>query len=52
MAKKSKAVAPLPGSPINIGISEGDRAAIVGGLGHLLADTYTLYLTRTTSTGT
>ena len=45
MAKKSNAVAPLPGSPINIGISEGDRAAIVGGLGHLLADTYTLYLT-------
>ena len=45
MAKKSKAVAPSRGSPINIGISEGDRAAIVSGLGHLLADTYTLYLT-------
>ena len=30
---------------INIGISEKDRAAIAGGLSHLLADTYTLYLT-------
>jgi len=30
---------------INIGIGEKDRAAIVGGLGKLLADTYTLYLT-------
>ena len=30
---------------INIGISEKDRAAIAGGLGKLLADTYTLYLT-------
>jgi starvation-inducible DNA-binding protein len=29
---------------INIGISDKDRAAIVKGLGHLLADTYTLYL--------
>ena len=33
------------GSHINIGISEADRAAIAGGLSHLLADTYTLYLT-------
>ena len=31
--------------PINIGISEKDRAAIAGGLSSLLADTYTLYLT-------
>jgi starvation-inducible DNA-binding protein len=31
--------------PINIGISDKDRAAIAGGLGKLLADTYTLYLT-------
>jgi starvation-inducible DNA-binding protein len=30
---------------INIGISEKDRAAISKGLSHLLADTYTLYLT-------
>ena len=30
---------------INIGISEKDRAAIAAGLSHLLADTYTLYLT-------
>ena len=30
---------------INIGINENDRAAIVGGLSRLLADTYTLYLT-------
>ena len=31
--------------PINIGISEKDRAAIAKGLSRLLADTYTLYLT-------
>jgi starvation-inducible DNA-binding protein len=31
--------------PINIGISEKDRAAIATGLSQLLADTYTLYLT-------
>ena len=30
---------------INIGISDKDRAAISKGLSHLLADTYTLYLT-------
>ena len=30
---------------INIGISDKDRAAISQGLSHLLADTYTLYLT-------
>ena len=31
--------------PVNIGISEEDRAAIAKGLNALLADTYTLYLT-------
>jgi starvation-inducible DNA-binding protein len=30
---------------IDIGITEQDRAAIAQGLSHLLADTYTLYLT-------
>jgi len=30
---------------ISIGINEKDRAAIAKGLSHLLADTYTLYLT-------
>ena len=29
---------------IDIGISEKDREKIAGGLSHLLADTYTLYL--------
>ncbi|MEW6706368.1 MAG: Dps family protein [Pseudomonadota bacterium] len=32
-------------TPINIGISADDRAAIAQGLSKLLADTYTLYLT-------
>jgi starvation-inducible DNA-binding protein len=31
-------------APIDNGISKKDRAAIAEGLGHLLADTYTLYL--------
>ena len=31
--------------PLNIGISDKDRAAIAKGLSALLADTYTLYLT-------
>ena len=31
--------------PVNIGISEEDRAKIAEGLNQLLADTYTLYLT-------
>jgi len=31
--------------PINIGISDANRAAIAAGLSKLLADTYTLYLT-------
>jgi starvation-inducible DNA-binding protein len=33
------------GPAIDIGISEGNRAAIAKGLSKLLADTYTLYLT-------
>jgi len=46
MAKKPKAAAPATGTvQINIGISEKDRGAIADGLSHLLADTYTLYLT-------
>ena len=40
----AKVVSPLA-PRINIGISEKDRAAIAKGLSHLLADTYTLYLT-------
>jgi len=31
--------------PIRIGISDKDRATVAEGLSHLLADTYTLYLT-------
>ncbi len=42
MAKKSGASRAMP---IDIGISEKDRAAIASGLSRLLADTYTLYLT-------
>ena len=47
---KSKAISKATSQPnaalsINIGISEKDRAAIAKGLSHLLADTYTLYLT-------
>jgi starvation-inducible DNA-binding protein len=38
-------MATMSASPINIGISADDRAAIAGGLSKLLADTYTLYLT-------
>ena len=50
MAKKQKTLtsrgtAGLPGYAINIGISDKDRAAISDGLGRMLADTYTLYLT-------
>ena len=44
MAKKTQAAAPVRPA-IHIGIGEKDRAAIVGGLSKLLADTYTLYLT-------
>jgi starvation-inducible DNA-binding protein len=42
MAQKSK---PAAATPINIGISEKNRASIADGLSRLLADTYTLYLT-------
>ena len=47
MVKNSKPNAATAATPskINIGISEKDRAAIAGDLSHLLADTYTLYLT-------
>ena len=45
MGKKKSAAAAAAGPAIHIGISAEDRAAIAGGLGHLLADTYTLYLT-------
>ena len=45
MAKKNEPAPPASGAQINIGISEADRAAIAAGLSHLLADTYTLYLT-------
>jgi len=41
--QRAPAVSAAP--PINIGISEKDRAAIAQGLSRLLADTYTLYLT-------
>jgi starvation-inducible DNA-binding protein len=43
MAKQKKT--PTSSRPVNIGISDTDREAITDGLGHLLADTYTLYLT-------
>ena len=40
------AAKPAASAPrINIGIGDKDRAAIAAGLSHLLADTYTLYLT-------
>ena len=42
MAKKPTAAV---SNRIDIGISEKDRMAIATGLSHLLADTYTLYLT-------
>ena len=43
---KTPSRSPSKAAPaINIGISEKDRAAIAKGLAHLLADTYTLYLT-------
>ncbi len=41
----AKSKAKTPALPVNIGISEKDRAAIAAGLNKLLADTYTLYLT-------
>jgi starvation-inducible DNA-binding protein len=45
LMKKSSRRSSAAGSTIDIGISKQDRAAIVAGLGRLLADTYTLYLT-------
>ena len=45
MVKSSVLSATAGAPPINIGISEKDRAAIAKGLSRLLADTYTLYLT-------
>ncbi len=45
MAKSSAKAPGKAAPPINIGISEKDRAAIAKGLSRLLADTYTLYLT-------
>ncbi|MFN7725632.1 MAG: Dps family protein [Rubrivivax sp.] len=44
-ADKSDKASKVTPSAVNIGISAGDRAAIVEGLSKLLADTYTLYLT-------
>jgi starvation-inducible DNA-binding protein len=35
----------MTGKPIDIGISKREREKIAAGLGNLLADTYTLYLT-------
>ena len=45
MSKKSAAKHPDRATGMDIGISDKDRAAIAKGLSHLLADTYTLYLT-------
>lgn len=44
MAKTVRKVSRKMNTKIDIGISESDRKAIVKGLNHLLADTYTLYL--------
>ena len=43
--KSSGAKIAAASNAIDIGISAKDRAAIADGLSHLLADTYTLYLT-------
>ena len=45
MAKTSIKTPAKAAPAINIGINDKDRAAIAKGLSHLLADTYTLYLT-------
>ncbi|MHB1670381.1 conserved hypothetical protein [Thiomonas sp. X19] len=48
MSKTSKTAVPklhATSSNVQIGIADKDRAAIAQGLSHLLADTYTLYLT-------
>lgn len=44
-SKARSATAAVGHTGMNIGISAEDRAAIAKGLSHLLADTYTLYLT-------
>lgn len=44
-APSKAAIGKKSASSINIGINEKDRASIAEGLSHLLADTYTLYLT-------
>jgi starvation-inducible DNA-binding protein len=43
-SKKAKVASSANAIPIDIGISEKDRAKISAGLSRLLADTYTLYL--------
>ena len=45
MAKATPQAAPKATPSINIGINDKDRLQIAKGLSHLLADTYTLYLT-------
>ena len=45
MSKKTPSKPAAPRKGLDIGISDADRAAIAKGLSHLLADTYTLYLT-------
>ena len=45
MSKKTSTKPAAPRKGFDIGISDADRAAIAKGLSHLLADTYTLYLT-------
>jgi len=45
MSKKTSSKPTAPRKGLDIGISDADRAAIAKGLSHLLADTYTLYLT-------
>jgi starvation-inducible DNA-binding protein len=44
-SRKTKAAKPAAKVSMDIGISDRDRAGIAMGLSHLLADTYTLYLT-------
>ena len=45
MSKQTSSHPVAPRKGLDIGISDADRAAIAKGLSHLLADTYTLYLT-------
>lgn len=44
MANATKNFAPASGLPIDIGISENDRASVVTELSKALADSYTLYM--------